>query len=91
MTPELKARQEIDRLLSAAGWHVCDMAQANIHAARGGAVREFPLALDDYADLTAQEIVDDPEAALERFRLIGGISRWTRNWRTASEGEDDAG
>lgn len=44
MTPELKARQEIDRLLSAAGWHVCDMAQANIHAARGVAVREFPLA-----------------------------------------------
>lgn len=44
MTSELKARQEIDRLLGAAGWHVCDMAQANIHAARGVAVREFPLA-----------------------------------------------
>jgi len=34
MTPELKARQEIDRLLGAAGWHVRDMAQANIYAAR---------------------------------------------------------
>jgi hypothetical protein len=33
MTPEFMARQEIDRLLSAAGWHVCDRTQAYIHAA----------------------------------------------------------
>lgn len=26
-----------------AGWHVCDMNDANIHAARGVAIREFPL------------------------------------------------
>ncbi|HQX58522.1 MAG: DUF4357 domain-containing protein [Rhodoferax sp.] len=43
MTPEAKARQTIDALLAQAGWHVCDMAQANIHAARGVALREFPL------------------------------------------------
>ena len=43
MTPEAKARVSIDALLVAAGWHVCDMAQANIHAARGVALREFPL------------------------------------------------
>ena len=43
MTPEQKARVSIDALLTAAGWHVCDMASANIHAARGVAVREFPL------------------------------------------------
>ncbi len=43
MTPEAKARISIDALLTAAGWHVCDMAQANIHAARGVAIREFPL------------------------------------------------
>jgi len=43
MTPEAKARISIDALLAAAGWHVCDMGQANIHAARGVAVREFPL------------------------------------------------
>jgi len=29
MTPEAKARQTIDALLTQAGWHVCDMAQAN--------------------------------------------------------------
>ena len=43
MTPEAKARISIDALLAAAGWHVCDMGQANIHAARGVAIREFPL------------------------------------------------
>jgi type I restriction enzyme R subunit len=41
--PEQQAREEIDRLLAAAGWHVCDYAQANIHAACGVALREFPL------------------------------------------------
>ncbi|MCD6734161.1 MAG: DEAD/DEAH box helicase family protein [Burkholderiaceae bacterium] len=43
-TPEELARAEIDRLLIAAGWHVCDVAAANLHAARGVAIREFPLA-----------------------------------------------
>ncbi|MBL8486463.1 MAG: hypothetical protein JNK22_05190, partial [Rhodocyclaceae bacterium] len=41
--PEQQARQEIDRLLTAAGWAVQDLAQANLHAARGVALREFPL------------------------------------------------
>lgn len=43
MTPEQQARQNIDALLQQAGWHVCDMANANIHASRGVALREFPL------------------------------------------------
>ena len=43
MTPEKKARVSIDALLTQAGWHVCDIAHANIHAARGVALREFPL------------------------------------------------
>jgi type I restriction enzyme R subunit len=43
MTPEQQARQEIDRLLTAAGWHVCGVSDANIHAARGVAIREFAL------------------------------------------------
>lgn len=41
--PEQQAREEIDRLLSSAGWCVSDLADANIHAARGVALREFPL------------------------------------------------
>ena len=43
MTPEAKARVSIDALLTAAGWHVCNVADANIHAAVGVAIREFPL------------------------------------------------
>ena len=43
MTPEQKARVNIDTLLKQAGWHVCHMTDANIHAARGVALREFPL------------------------------------------------
>ena len=43
MKPEDRARVLIDDLLLAAGWHICDMAQANIHAAPGVALREFPL------------------------------------------------
>ncbi len=44
MSPEEQARTEIDRLLAAAGWIVVDRSQANIHAGRGVAIREFPLA-----------------------------------------------
>ena len=44
MSPEEQARTEIDRLLEAAGWTVVDVASANIHATRGVAIREFPLA-----------------------------------------------
>ncbi|MBL8371224.1 MAG: hypothetical protein JNK28_07540 [Burkholderiaceae bacterium] len=43
MSPEARARQTIDALLTQAGWHVCNVADANIHAARGVAIREFPL------------------------------------------------
>ena len=43
MTPEARARQTIDALLTAAGWHVCDVASANLRAATGVAIREFPL------------------------------------------------
>ena len=43
MTPEARARQTIDALHTAAGWHVCNVSDANIHAATGVAIREFPL------------------------------------------------
>ena len=42
--PEEEARRRIDALLVAAGWQVCDASAADIHAARGVAIREFPLA-----------------------------------------------
>jgi type I restriction enzyme R subunit len=43
MTPEQKARIEIDRMLTEAGWLVFDFKEANIHAGRGVAIREFHL------------------------------------------------
>ena len=42
-TPEQRARANIDRLLEQAGWAVQDVGALNVHAARGVAVREFPL------------------------------------------------
>jgi len=47
--PEAQARERIDTLLAAAGWAVQDRTQMNLGAARGIAVREFPLATG-YAD-----------------------------------------
>jgi type I restriction enzyme R subunit len=44
MKPEDRARQNIDRQLEAAGWAVQDPDKADISAARGVAIREFPLA-----------------------------------------------
>jgi len=44
LTPEAEARVVIDELLTAAGWDVQDAKAVNIHAARGVAIREFPLA-----------------------------------------------
>ncbi|MBT3068134.1 hypothetical protein [Rhodoferax sp. U11-2br] len=43
MTPQQKARVSIDTLLAAAGWHVCNVSSANLRAATGVAIHEFPL------------------------------------------------
>lgn len=42
MTPEAKAREQIDRRLEHAGWAIQDMKALNLGAARGVAVREYP-------------------------------------------------
>ncbi|HRN82913.1 DEAD/DEAH box helicase family protein, partial [Nitrosomonas europaea] len=42
MTPEIKARQQIDDKLIQAGWVVQDIKQLNLGAATGVAVREYP-------------------------------------------------
>lgn len=47
MNPEEQARQQIDRLLTAAGWAVQDFKAVNPHAARGVAIREFQLNPDN--------------------------------------------
>lgn len=42
MTPEAKARQQIDHKLEQAGWVLQDMKQFDLSAGFGIAVREFP-------------------------------------------------
>jgi type I restriction enzyme R subunit len=42
--PEAEAREQIDAILAACGWVVQDVSATNIHAGRGVAIREFPLA-----------------------------------------------
>lgn len=42
MTPETKARQQIDQKLEDAGWVIQDMKQLNLGAAMGVAIREYP-------------------------------------------------
>jgi hypothetical protein len=46
MTPELKARVSIDALLVAAGWHLCNVANANIHQSMGVVIQEISLSTD---------------------------------------------
>ena len=43
MTPEERARVNIDKLLEQAGWTVQDAAAINLYASSGVAVREFSL------------------------------------------------
>ena len=43
ITPEDRARDNIDKLLIGGGWIVQDKRSANLSAGRGVAVREFPL------------------------------------------------
>lgn len=72
MTPEQQARQNIDALLQQAGWHVCDMANANIHASRGVALREFPLNTG-YPDRI--ELSNPGSLLVSRVQLLqGGVS-----------------
>ncbi len=51
LTPEQKARVEIDKRLKEAGWVIQDMNRMNIHASLGVAIREFPTSTGpvDYA------------------------------------------
>src|SRR4051794_3646079 len=73
MTPEQKARQQIDRQLEQCGWVAQDHRDMNISAGLGVAVREFPLKGGTadyllYADCRAVGVV---EAKPEGHTLTG--------------------
>ncbi|WP_439625025.1 hypothetical protein [Gemmata sp.] len=73
MTPEAKARQLIDRRLTQAGWAVQDFAAMSIGAARGVAVREFPLktGFADYLLFADARAIGVVEAKPEGHTLTG--------------------
>jgi type I restriction enzyme R subunit len=68
--PEQQARAEIDRLLAAAGWSVQDFKAANIQAARGVALREFPLK-DGYGAADYLLYLDAKAAGVIEAKKVG--------------------
>jgi type I restriction enzyme R subunit len=75
LTPEARARVEIDRMLHAAGWAVQDPARVNLTAGRGVAVREFvmksPHGRADYLLFLDGRAAGVVEAKKEGETLIG--------------------
>ena len=75
LTPEARARVEIDRMLNAAGWAVQSAAKVNLKASRGIAVREFvlkkPHGRVDYLLFVDGNAVGVVEAKKEGEPLIG--------------------
>ena len=69
--PEQQARGNIDRLREAAGWHVRDASAANIHGARGVAIRECPLPGCGFADYLLN--VDGKAVGVIEAKKVGVI------------------
>jgi type I restriction enzyme R subunit len=94
MTPEQKARVEIDRMLREAGWLVQDVKSVNLQAGRGVAIREFPLergfGFADYllyVDGKAAGVIEAKKAGttlsgveIQSDRYSQGLSRSLPNW-----------
>ena len=72
-TPEEQAQEAIDQLLDVAGWRVQDREGLNLGAARGVAVREFPLSTGfaDYLLFVDHKAVGVIEAKAEDTTLTG--------------------
>ena len=72
-TPEQRARQTIDALLTAAGWQVQDRAALDLGASRGVAVREFPMktGFADYLLFVDRKAIGAVEANAEGVPLSG--------------------
>ena len=81
MTPERRARQTIDSMLEAAGWHVQNHAGHNTTASLGVAVREYPLKADQRADyllFVSDVAVGVIEAKPEGTTLSGALQQAER-------------
>ena len=83
MTPEQSARQNIDQLLTAAGWTIQDRDQMNLGASQGVAVREFQMASGptDYLLFIDRKAAGVIEAKPEGTTL-SGVSEQTERYLT---------
>ncbi|HEX8834258.1 MAG TPA: DEAD/DEAH box helicase family protein [Abditibacteriaceae bacterium] len=77
MTPEEKARQQIDEALIASGWAVQDYKALNLSASRGVALREVPLKSGrcDYLLLVDRKAIGIVEAKKEGTLLSGAADQ----------------
>jgi type I site-specific restriction endonuclease len=94
MTPEERARQTIDEVRTRCGWKVQDKSQANLHAAKGVALRElsFKTGEPDYTLFVDGKAIATVEAKPEGHSLVGveeqstkyvtGIPAGLPAWRT---------
>ena len=83
-TPEEKARQQIDKLLSLAGWTIQDISEINLGASAGIAVREFPLesGVTDYLLFVDRKAMGVIEAKQEGTTL-SGVAEQTEGYITS--------
>ena len=83
MKPEEKARQNIDRLLTTAGWTIQDREQMNRGESLGVAVREYPMSPGptDYLLFVNRRAVGVIEAKPEGTTL-SGVSEQTEKYLT---------
>ena len=81
MKPEEKARQNIDRLLTAADWTIQDREQMDLGKSRGVAVREYPMSSGptDYLLFVDRSAVGVIEAKPEGTTL-SGVSEQTEKY-----------
>lgn len=81
MLPEQQARQNIDWLLSQAGWVIQDFKQVNLSEAFGIAVREYPLkdGFADYLLFVDRKPIGVIEAKAEGKTLLG-VSEQTEKY-----------
>ena len=81
MTPEERARRNIDNMLGAAGWCIQNHSEHNTAAALGVAVREYPLKADQRADyllFVSDVAVGVIEAKPEGTTLSGALEQAQR-------------
>jgi len=81
ITPEQRARHDIDRMLERAGWSVQDKDSVDFTASRGVAIREFPLeaGFADYMLFVDRQAVGVVEAK-KKGTALSGVATQSRKY-----------